>query len=73
MDIYEAFKLPMKRATADFGLAPEGEGTEVTLHYRYEPNLLGRLMQGPLDKQMRKGMAGLLRGLQAESEHMAAP
>lgn len=72
VEIYEAFKLPMKRATADFSLAPKNGGTEITLRYRYEPNLLGRLMSGPLEKQMRKGMAGLLEGLEAESVRMGA-
>jgi uncharacterized protein YndB with AHSA1/START domain len=71
VDLYETSKLPISNAVADFNIAPHGDGTELTLHYSYTPNWLGRLMSGYTDKQMRKGIAGLARGLQRESERMA--
>ena len=71
VDIYETFKLPISGAVADFNIARHGDGTELTLHYSYAPNLLGRLMKGYTDKQMRKGIGGLAKGLQRESERIA--
>ena len=43
----------------------------MTLHYSYTLNLLGRLVKGYTDKQMRKGIGGLVKGLQQESERIA--
>ncbi len=57
---------------ADFNIAPHGDGTKLTLHYRYKPNLLGRLIKGYTNKQMRKGIGGLASGLQRESERIAS-
>ena len=57
---------------ADFNIAPHSEGTELTVHYSYTPNLLGRLMRGYTDKEMRKGIGGMAKGLQQESERIAA-
>jgi len=71
VDIYETFKLPISDSVADFNLAPNGNGTELTLHYSYNLNRLGRLAKGTTDKQMRKGLGGLVDGLQQESERMA--
>jgi len=71
VDIYETFKLPISDSVADFNLAPKGEGTELTLHYSYTLNRLGRLAKGTTDKQLRKGLGGLVDGLQRESERMA--
>ncbi len=71
VDLYETFKLPISGAVADFNIARKGDGTEVTIHYSYTPNLLGRLMKGYTDKQMRKGIGGLAKGLQRESERIA--
>ncbi len=51
--------------------APHNDGTELTLHYSYTLNLLGRLMKGYTDKQMRKGIGGMAKGLQRESERIA--
>lgn len=72
VDIHEAFRLPISSATADFNIAPADTGTSLTLHYTYTPNLLGRLLRGYTDKQMRKGIGGLAKALQAESERLAA-
>ncbi len=71
VNLYETFKLPISGAVADFNIAPNNDGTELVLHYRYTPNLLGRLVKGYTDKQMRKGIAGLAKGLQQESERIA--
>jgi uncharacterized protein YndB with AHSA1/START domain len=72
VNLYETFKLPISGAVADFNIAPHDDGTELTLHYRYTPNLLGRTAKGYTDKQMRKGIGGMAEGLQRESERMAA-
>ncbi len=72
INLYETNKLPISNATADFNITEEGNGTALTLHYRYNPNLMGRMMKGVTDKQMRKGIAGLAKSLQLESEKLAA-
>jgi uncharacterized protein YndB with AHSA1/START domain len=72
VNLYETFKLPISGAIADFNIAAQGEGTELTIHYSYTPNLMGRLLRGTTDKQMRKGIGGLAKGLQRESERIAA-
>ena len=71
VDIYETFKLPISDSIADFNIAPSGDGTELTLHYSYTLNRLGRLAKGTTDKQMRKGIRGLVDGLEQESERTA--
>ena len=71
INLYETSKLPISGAIADFNVAAKDEGTELTLHYSYTPNLLGRVLRGYTDKQMRKGIGGLTKGLQRESETMA--
>lgn len=70
--IHETFKLPISGAIADFHVAPEDGGTKLTLHYSYTPNLLGRLLKGYTDKQMRKGIGAMAKGLERESERIAA-
>lgn len=70
--IYEAFRLPISSAIADFNIAENDDGTELNLHYSYEPNFLGRLMRGYTDTQMRKGIGGLAKSLAVESERLAA-
>ncbi len=71
--LYETFKLPITHAVADFNIAAADEGgTSLTLHYSYTPNLLGRVLRGYTHKQMRKGIGGLAKGLQVESERIAA-
>jgi hypothetical protein len=69
--IFETFKLPISEAVADFKIAPHGDGTELTVHYSYTLNRLGRIAQGYTDKQIRKGISGMTRGLKEESERLA--
>ena len=71
VNLYETFKLPISGAVADFNIARHDDGTELTIHYSYAPNLLGRLLKGYTDKQMRKGMGVLAKDLKRESEHIA--
>jgi uncharacterized protein YndB with AHSA1/START domain len=70
--IYETSKLPISSAVADFSLAPSDTGTELTLHYTYTLNFLGRILKSYTDTQLRKGLGGLAKGLQRESERIAA-
>jgi uncharacterized protein YndB with AHSA1/START domain len=72
VNLYKTEKLPIADAVADFNIAPNDDGTMLTLHYQYTPNLLGRLMRRYTDKQMRKGMGGMAKALQRESERIAA-
>jgi uncharacterized protein YndB with AHSA1/START domain len=71
VSIYETFKLPISDSIADFNIAPSGDGTELTLHYSYALNHLGRMAKGTTDRQLRKGIGGLADGLQRESERIA--
>jgi uncharacterized protein YndB with AHSA1/START domain len=70
--IHETFKLPISGAVADFNIAPRDGGTELRLHYSYTLNLLGRLLPRYTDKQMRRGIGSMAKGLQRESERLAA-
>ena len=70
--LYETFKLPISGAVADFTLSPHDGGTELAVHYSYDLNWLGRLSKGTTDKQMRKGIGGMVKGLQVESERLVA-
>jgi len=72
VDIFEASKLPISSAVADFNIAPSQDGTELTLHYSYTLNLLGKLMKSYTHKQMTKGIGGMAKSLQHESERIAA-
>ena len=69
--IFEASRLPISSAEADFELAPAGDGTQLTVNYSYSLNLLGRLLPSYTDKQLRKGIGALARSLQEESEGTA--
>lgn len=71
VNLYETSKLPISAAVADFKLAPNEEGTMLTLDYSYTPNRMGRLIKSYTDKQMRKGIGGLAEDLQRESEPIA--
>lgn len=71
VNIYETSKLPISNAVADFNITPKDGGTELTLHYSYTLNTMGRLVKGYTDKQMRKGIGGMAKGLQRESERLA--
>lgn len=72
VNIHETFWLPISGAVADFNIAPDDDGTVLTLHYSYTLNLLGRLVRGYTDKQLRKGIGGMAKGLQRESERMVS-
>ena len=72
VNLFETSKLPISGAIADFHIAPKDGGTELNLHYSYTPNMLGRLVKGYTDKQMRKGIGGMATGLQVESERIHA-
>lgn len=72
VNLYETFKLPISGAIADFTLAARDDGTELTIHYSYTLNRLGRVAKGPTAKQMEKGIAGLADDLQRESERITA-
>jgi hypothetical protein len=71
VNLYETFRLPISGAVADFNIASHEGGTELTLHYSYTPNLLGRLVKGYTETQMRKGIGSMAKGLQQESERIA--
>jgi uncharacterized protein YndB with AHSA1/START domain len=72
VNLFATFKLPISGAVADFRIAPKDGGTELNLQYSYTPNLLGRLLKGYTDKQMRKGISGMTKGLRIESERIHA-
>jgi hypothetical protein len=71
VDLYETYKLPISGAVADFTISPSNGGTELTLTYSYTLTRLGRRARGYTDKQLRKGIGGLAKGLQQESERIA--
>jgi hypothetical protein len=71
VNLHETFKLPISGAVADFNIVPHSGGTELTLHYSYTLNFLGHLLKGYTDKQMRKGIGAMAKGLQQESERIA--
>jgi uncharacterized protein YndB with AHSA1/START domain len=71
VNIDETSRLPISSAVADFNIAPHDDGTELTLHYSYTLNTMGRIAKGYTDKQMRKGIGGMAKGLQQESERLA--
>lgn len=71
VNLYETSKLPISGAVADFNIAQSGDGTELNLHYSYTLNLLGRLMKGYTDRQMRKGIGGLAKALEKESVRLS--
>ena len=68
VNLYKTYKLPISGAIADFNITPNDGGTELTIHYSYTPNLMGRLMRKQTDKQMRKGIGGLATDLKNASE-----
>jgi uncharacterized protein YndB with AHSA1/START domain len=71
VNINETSRLPISSAVADFNICPHDGGTELTLHYSYTLNAMGRLVKGYTDKQMRKGIGTMAKGLQQESERLA--
>lgn len=72
VNIYEASKLPISNAIADFNLTASGDGTDLTLRYSYTLNRLGRVATGTTAKQLEKGIGGLADSLKEESERGAA-
>ena len=72
VNLFETSKLPISGAVADFNLAASNDGTELTIHYNYTLNRMGRVAKGTTDKQMRKGMNGLAEDLQRESERLTS-
>ncbi len=72
INLYETFKLPISDGLADFKLAAKGDTTELTLRYTYTPNRLGRAVKGTTDKQLRKGLGGLVDALEEETLRIAA-
>jgi uncharacterized protein YndB with AHSA1/START domain len=72
VNLFETSRLPISGAIADFLIAPKDGGTELNVHYSYTPNMLGRLLKGYTDKQMRKGIGGMAKGLEIESERIHA-
>jgi len=70
--IHETFKLPFSEATADFNIAAHDNGPELSVHYSYTLNRLGRIPKGYTEKQMRKGIGRMTKGLKTESERIAA-
>jgi len=72
IDLYETYKLPISNAIADFHLAPADSGTDLTIEYSYTLNRIGRAAKNYTDKQLRKGLGGLAKGLQTEAERIAA-
>lgn len=63
--IYNADRLPLENAIADFTLSDSGDGhTEVTIDYSYDLKWWGRLFpQSVLHTQLERGLGGLLAGL----------
>lgn len=57
ISIDEARRLPIRTATATFVIEPDGDGTEISIDYQYDP-------QGPvgavLDRQLTKGFTGFI-------------
>jgi hypothetical protein len=72
VNLVETFKLPMSGALVDFRLRPIDAATELTFHYSYTPNLIGRLLGKLLGKQLSTGLDGIVTGLQRECERRAA-
>ena len=70
--IHDTSRLPISDAIADFRISPDEGGTDLVLHYSYTLNRLGRFAKGYTDKQMRKGIGGMTKGLKQESERTAA-
>lgn len=71
VNLVETSKLPMSGAIVDFRLRSSAEATELTVHYSYTPNLMGRLFGRLLEKQLPRGLDGVVTGLQQECERIA--
>jgi len=71
INLFATQKLPISGAIADFNIASGDGGTNLTLHYNYSLNLMGRIAKRTTAKQMRSGMEGVAADLQRESERLA--
>jgi carbon monoxide dehydrogenase subunit G len=71
VNLYETFKLPISGAVADFNLVSVDNATDLTIHYSYTLNRMGRVVRGTTEKQMKKGINGLAVSLQNASESIA--
>jgi len=71
INLFATQKLPISGAIADFNIASGDGGTNLTLHYNYTLNLMGRIAKRTTAKQMRSGMEGVAADLQRESERLA--
>ena len=69
--LFDTSKLPISGGTADFRLAAREGATDLTIDYSYTLNRMGRMVKGSTEKQMRKGIDGMVSGLQRESERIA--
>ncbi|MDG2239950.1 MAG: hypothetical protein P8L30_07085 [Longimicrobiales bacterium] len=57
--------------TADFTIDPHEGGTALSIHYSYKLIFRGRAKKGDTDTQMKKGIGGMAKALQRESERIA--
>ena len=71
VNIHETSKLPISSVVADFTLAANDGGTELQLRYSFTVNRLGRMARGTTERQLRKGIGGLVDALDQESERVA--
>lgn len=71
VNLIETFTSPLSGAVSDFTLTPVGKTTECTIHYSYTPNLVGRLLQRWMEKQLPQGIKGIASGLARECERRA--
>jgi len=70
ISIDSAAKLPMAHGLATFTLSGEGDSTDVSVEYSYQPKFgfLGQLMGSlVLDRQLTKGFTGFLQDLEKAS------
>lgn len=72
VNIHETSKLPISGAVADFTLAANEGGTRLQLHYSFTLNRLGRVARGTTERQLQKGIGGLVDALEQESDRVAA-
>ena len=71
ISIDSAKKLPIAHGEVTFVLSPADDGTEVSLHYAYQPKfgLLGEIIGSvALDRQLMKGFRGFLKDLDTASQ-----
>ena len=57
VDIYETFKLTISDSVADFNIAPNGDGTELILHYSHTLNPSAVWQREPPTSRCARGLA----------------